>query len=91
MSDLANTVCSSIFRVSPVRIAWHDPEACGSPHRCTGEEEEHIHPQDRTKCLKGPAGAFAQEYTVMCNTLSDNKLYGHEKASQYGISDLTVL
>ena len=51
----------------------------------------HNTPQDRTKCLKGPAGAFAQEYTVMCNTLSDNKLYGHEKASQYGISDLTVL
>jgi hypothetical protein len=39
----------------------------------------------------GPAGAFAQEYTVMRNTLSDNKLYGHEKASQYCISDLTVL
>ena len=41
--------------------------------------------------LHGPAGAFAQEYTVMRNTLSDNKLYGHEKASQYCISDLTVL
>jgi hypothetical protein len=39
----------------------------------------------------GPAGAFAQEYTVMRNTLSDNKLYGHGKASQYCISDLTVL
>jgi hypothetical protein len=39
---------------------------------------------------KGPAGAFAQEYTVMRNTLSDNKLYGHEKASQYGTPDLTV-
>jgi len=39
----------------------------------------------------GPAGAFAQEYTVMRNTLSDNKLYGHEKASQYNISDLSVL
>ena len=39
----------------------------------------------------GPAGAFAQAYTVMRNTLSDNKLYGHEKASQYGMSDLTVL
>ena len=41
--------------------------------------------------LNGPSGAFAQEYTVMRNTLSDNKLYGHEKASQYCISDLTVL
>jgi hypothetical protein len=39
----------------------------------------------------GPAGAFAQEYTVMRNTLSDNKLYGHKKASQDCISDLTVL
>jgi len=39
----------------------------------------------------GPAGAFAQEHTVMRNTLSDNKLHGHEKASQYCISDLTVL
>jgi hypothetical protein len=39
----------------------------------------------------GPAGAFAQEYTVMRNTLSDNKLYGHEKASQYHIYVLTVL
>jgi hypothetical protein len=38
----------------------------------------------------GPAGAFAQEYTVMRNTLSDNKLHGHEKASQYGTPDLTV-
>jgi hypothetical protein len=38
----------------------------------------------------GPAGAFAQEYTVMRNTLSDNKLYDHEKASQYGTPDLTV-
>jgi hypothetical protein len=27
----------------------------------------------------------------MRNTLSDNKLYGYEKASQYGIFDLTVL
>jgi hypothetical protein len=27
----------------------------------------------------------------MRNTLSDNKLYGHEKAGQYCISDLTVL
>ena len=41
--------------------------------------------------LEGPAGAFAQEDTVMRNTLSDNKLYGYEKASQYCISDLTVL
>ena len=41
--------------------------------------------------MEGPAGAFAQEYTVMHNTLSDNKLYGHGKASQYCISDLTVL
>jgi len=32
--------------------------------------------------------SFAQEYTVMRNTLSDNKLYGLEKASQYHISDL---
>ena len=39
----------------------------------------------------GPAGAFAQEYTVMRNTLSDHKLYRHEKASQYHTSDLTVL
>jgi hypothetical protein len=39
----------------------------------------------------GPAGAFAQEYSVMRNTLSDNKLYGHKKASQDCISDLTVL
>src|SRR5262245_24925470 len=30
----------------------------------------------------GPAGAFAQEYTVMRNTLFDNKLYDHEKASR---------
>jgi len=39
----------------------------------------------------GPAGAFAQECTAMHNTLSDNKLYGHGKASHYCISDLTVL
>jgi hypothetical protein len=26
----------------------------------------------------------------MRNTLSDNKLYGHEKASHYGTPDLTV-
>src|SRR5262245_30526674 len=30
----------------------------------------------------GPAGAFAQEYTVIPNALFDKKLYGHEKASQ---------
>ena len=30
----------------------------------------------------GPAGAFAQEYTLMRNPLYGNKLYGHEKASQ---------
>jgi hypothetical protein len=30
----------------------------------------------------GPAGAFAQEYTVMCNALYDNKLYGHGKVRQ---------
>src|SRR5262245_23527365 len=42
------------------------------------------------KVLAGPAGAFAQEYTVMRNTLSNNKLYDHEKASRYHISDLTV-
>jgi len=41
--------------------------------------------------LPGPAGAFAQEYTVMRNTLSDNKLYSHEKTSQYHIYDLIVL
>ncbi len=46
---------------------------------------------DRESAPDGPAGAFAQEYTVMHNTLSDNKLYGHGKASQYCISDLTVL
>jgi hypothetical protein len=34
---------------------------------------------DAVLYLLGPAGAFAQEYTVMRNTLSDNKLYGHEK------------
>jgi hypothetical protein len=38
----------------------------------------------------GPAGAFAQEYTVMRNTLSSNKLYGHETANQYHISVLNV-
>jgi transposase len=31
---------------------------------------------------EGPAGAFAQEYTVIRNALSDNKLYGYGKASQ---------
>jgi hypothetical protein len=30
----------------------------------------------------GPAGAFVQKYTVTRNTFSDNKLYGHGKASQ---------
>jgi transposase len=30
----------------------------------------------------GPAGAFAQEYTVTGNAFFDNKLYGHGKASQ---------
>jgi len=39
----------------------------------------------------GPAGACAQEYTVMRNTLIDNKLYDYEKASRSHISDLTVL
>jgi hypothetical protein len=40
----------------------------------------------------GPAGAFAQEYTVMPNAFSDKKLYGHEKASQGRppVSDCTV-
>ena len=44
----------------------------------------------RHKSPLGPAGVFAQEYTVMRNPLSDNKLYGHEKAGQYCICDLTV-
>jgi hypothetical protein len=38
----------------------------------------------------GPAGTCAQEYMVMRHTFSDKKLYGHETASQYGISDLNV-
>ncbi len=29
----------------------------------------------------GPAGAFAQEYTVTRNAFSDNKLYGYGKTS----------
>jgi hypothetical protein len=53
------------------------PPSAGPP---PADEDQH----------QGPAGAFAQEYTVMRNTLSDNKLYGHEKASQYGTPDLTV-
>ena len=40
----------------------------------------------------GPAGAFAQKYTVIPNSLSDNKLYGHRKVSHYHmvVSDCTV-
>ena len=40
----------------------------------------------------GPAGAFAQKYTVIPNSLSDNKLYGHRKVSYYHmvVSDCTV-
>ena len=34
-----------------------------------------------TRAQVGPAGAFVQEHTAMCNTLSDNKLYSHEKSS----------
>src|SRR6266446_8883156 len=30
----------------------------------------------------GPAGAFAQEYTVTRNAFSDNQLYGYGKTSQ---------
>jgi hypothetical protein len=42
--------------------------------------------------LNGPAGAFAQEYTVIPSAFSDKKLYGHEKASQGRppVSDCTV-
>lgn len=76
------------------RQAWTDRGgmdlACWqTPHPPRAGTRRTAAPQPRD--VSGPAGAFAQEYTVMPNTLSDNKLYGHEKASQYCISDLTVL
>jgi hypothetical protein len=45
-----------------------------------------------TRVPIGPAGAFAQKYTVMHNALSDNKLYGHRKVSQCHrvVSDCTL-
>jgi hypothetical protein len=35
--------------------------------------------------LLGPAGAFAQEYTVTHNAFSDNELYGRGKANHCGL------
>jgi hypothetical protein len=72
------------------RVLFSDLEALAGDGSLSGAERRGILRPLGT-APDGPAGAFAQEYTVMRNTLSDNKLYGHEKASQYGMSDLTVL
>src|SRR5262249_8309172 len=61
-----------------------------TPQWCAGEPGGASAPSGGS--YHGPAGAFAQEYTVIRNTLFDNKLSGHEKSEpkSHICSDCTI-
>jgi hypothetical protein len=78
ITQVKNLIAEGLFRKTVIRTregyAWNLYQYCG-PKPKTAFPPVTTH--------SGPAGAFAQKYTVMHNALSDNKLYGHRKVSQY--------